>query len=60
MLEFISDLLATKVAFYLMIAYNIGVLIYLGIDIFKDKGGKTNVNTKSYRRRISTNNEFKK
>lgn len=40
MLEFISDLLATKAAFYLMIAYNIGVLIYLGIDILKDEAEK--------------------
>ena len=35
MIEFISDLLATKIVLYLIIAYNIGLLIYLGIDILK-------------------------
>lgn len=35
MIEFISDLLATKIVLYLIIAYNIGFLIYLGIDILK-------------------------
>lgn len=35
MIEFISDLLATKIVLYLIIAYNIGFLIHLGIDILK-------------------------
>lgn len=40
MIEFISDLLTTKVVFYFVVAYNIGLLVYLGIKIIKNDGGK--------------------
>lgn len=45
MLEFILNLLATKVAFYLVVAYNIGLLVYLGVEILKDNGRKNEKNS---------------
>lgn len=29
------DILTSKITFYLVVAYNIGLLVYLGVDILK-------------------------
>lgn len=36
MMDFILDVVTSKISFYLVIAYNIGLLVYLGVDILQD------------------------
>lgn len=34
--EILSNIITSEITFYLVVAYNIGLLVYLGIDILQD------------------------
>lgn len=36
MADFILDIITSKITFYLVIGYNIGLLVYLGVKILQD------------------------
>lgn len=36
MLDIILDIFTSKIVFYLVVGYNIGLLVYLGVKILQD------------------------